>query len=222
MTLYIAKPASRKKIREATNTIREMFDLKDELYFPVVKFLEWGMPEFDKKINFEILPFNKLPNRYAVTFPKKNLIYIREDVYDAAAEGIGRDRFTIAHEIGHYVMHRPGNIELARSENVDSIPAYKDPEWQVNVFAAELLAPPSIISGLTVAEIAECCGVSHTVGRIQTGKLRQSKMKLIKDKSEETFTTYTFIYQGYEDQRRYLNARLKNRTAELMELYLLY
>ncbi|WP_317942087.1 hypothetical protein [Sporosarcina saromensis] len=51
--------------------------------------------------------------------------------------------------------------------------------------------------------------------------LRQNKMKLIKGKSEETFTTYTFIYQGYEDQRRYLNARLKNRTEELMELFMI-
>ncbi|MDW0113743.1 hypothetical protein QT711_11145 [Sporosarcina saromensis] len=58
--------------------------------------------------------------------------------------------------------------------------------------------------------------------KISSDYLRANKMKLIKGKTEETVTTYTFIYQGYEDQRRYLNARLKNRTAELMELYLLY
>lgn len=51
--------------------------------------------------------------------------------------------------------------------------------------------------------------------------LRSNKMKLIKGNSDDTFTAYIFIYGGYEDSRRYLNVRLKNRTAELIELYLM-
>lgn len=51
--------------------------------------------------------------------------------------------------------------------------------------------------------------------------LRINKMKLIKGETEDTFTTYIFIYGGYEDSRRYLNVRLKNRTEELLELYLM-
>lgn len=51
--------------------------------------------------------------------------------------------------------------------------------------------------------------------------LRVNKMKLIKSDSDDTFTTYIFLYGGYEDSRRYLNARLKNRTEELLELYLM-
>lgn len=49
--------------------------------------------------------------------------------------------------------------------------------------------------------------------------LRVNKMKLIKGDSDDTFTTYIFIYGGYEDSRRYLNVRLKNRTEELLEIY---
>lgn len=56
--------------------------------------------------------------------------------------------------------------------------------------------------------------------KVSSDYLRQKHMKLIKGDTEGIFTTYIFIYSGYEDQRRYLNARLKNRTAELMELYL--
>ncbi|MBD7984390.1 hypothetical protein H9649_07355 [Sporosarcina sp. Sa2YVA2] len=50
--------------------------------------------------------------------------------------------------------------------------------------------------------------------------MRSNKLKLIKGKTEDTFTTYIFVYHGREDQRRYLNARLKNRTEELLEYFL--
>lgn len=51
--------------------------------------------------------------------------------------------------------------------------------------------------------------------------LRANKMKLIKSDSDDTFTRYIFLYGGYEDSRRYLNVRLKNRTEELIDLYLM-
>lgn len=49
--------------------------------------------------------------------------------------------------------------------------------------------------------------------------LRKNKMKLLKGKSDEMFTEYIFLHNGYEDRRRYLNVRLKNRTVELLEYY---
>ena len=37
--------------------------------------------------------------------------------------------------------------------------------------------------------------------------------------SDIEFTEYTFISGGYEDHRRYLNVRLRNRTEELMSIF---
>ena len=37
----------------------------------------------------------------------ENCIKIREDVYERAIKGYGRDRFTLAHELGHFLMHQP-------------------------------------------------------------------------------------------------------------------
>lgn len=48
---------------------------------------------------------------------------------------------------------------------------------------------------------------------------KQNKMKLIKNKSEDTFTEYIFVHNGYQDSRRYLNVRLKNRTEELIKAF---
>ncbi len=48
---------------------------------------------------------------------------------------------------------------------------------------------------------------------------RRRNMKLIKRGKDSTFTDYAFIHGGYEDKRRYLNSRLRNRTEELMSVY---
>ena len=49
--------------------------------------------------------------------------------------------------------------------------------------------------------------------------LRKNNMKVIKGKNDGTFTEYFLIHGGYEECRRYLNARLRNRTEELMSVY---
>lgn len=167
MSFYIASPMSRQKIRALVTFLRKSFDLQNDSYFPVVEFLEWGMTDLDPKFSLEILPENVMKNQYGITFPEKNLICLREDVYENAISGISRDRFTVAHEIGHYLMHRPGRIALARNEAEEDVPAYKSPEWQANTFAGELLAPPHIIKGLSPNEIALKCGVSFEVAKIQ-------------------------------------------------------
>lgn len=150
MSSYVAEPISRKKIRVITNIVRDTFDLKDERYFPVVEFLEMGLSEIDDDFNYEIESFQKMGGRHGVTYPEKSLIVLREDVYENAVEGVPRDRFTIAHEIGHYLMHRPEKIAFARKNSEEKLAAYLDPEWQANTFAGELLAPPHIIKNLSM------------------------------------------------------------------------
>ncbi|MFA1820535.1 ImmA/IrrE family metallo-endopeptidase [Virgibacillus oceani] len=171
MSPFIAEPISRKKIRAMTSFIRKEFELFDETCFPVVHFFEYGLGQFDDDYNYEIASISEMPNDYGLTFPEENKIMIREDVYDRAIDGVGRDRFTIAHEIGHYIMHRPSLIALARNHKEVKIPAYKDPEWQANTFAGELLAPPNIIRGLTEREISLQCAVSIEVANIQLKNL---------------------------------------------------
>jgi hypothetical protein len=168
MTQYIADPISRKSIRVLTGMLRKVVDLDDEGYFPVMEYFELVLPQIDPLFEYEIVPIQYM-KEYGITYPEKNLIRLREDVYEKAVSGIARDRFTVAHEIGHYFLHKPGSIALARARNVDidRIPAYQNPEWQANTFAGELLAPSHIVRGLSIKEIAMNCGVSLDVARIQ-------------------------------------------------------
>lgn len=171
MSSFIAQPTSRNTIRKITNLIRKEFELEDEPCFPVVPFLEIGLPSMDPNFSYEVVPIGEMPSDYALTLPEENKIIIREDVYERAVEGVPRDRFTLAHEIGHYIMHRPSFISLARNHKKIKVPAYKDPEWQANTFAGELLAPPDIIKGMQINEVIEQCGVSFKVAEIQLNQI---------------------------------------------------
>lgn len=167
MSTYIAEPLSRRRIRAITYELRKILDLKNEVYFPVIPIIELILPKVLEGFTFEIVDMDELPNEYAVTYPEENKILIREDVYERAIEGIPRDRFTIAHEIGHLILHTDNRIALAREDAEVKIPPYKNPEWQANTFAAELLAPPHIIKDWDAQTIAIECGVSEIVGKIQ-------------------------------------------------------
>lgn len=158
---FIAPPLSRNDIRRIARFFRKILGLEDEKTFPIVEVFEWGMPLIDEEFVYDIQPIEKMGTRHGLTYPDQHLIVIREDVYERATRGAGRDRLTIAHEIGHYIMHDPKKLALARTERDDmELPAYLDPEWQANAFAGELLAPAYIIRGMTPEEVVFKCKVS--------------------------------------------------------------
>lgn len=167
MNIYVANPMSRAKIREIVNTMRTAIGLENQYYFPVVEFLEFGMPQVDKKFSYEIRTIQEMGSCHGITYPKEHLIALREDVYDGAVDDVPRDRFTLAHEIAHYLLHTPKTVAFARSMGKEKLPAYLDPEWQANAFAGELLAPPHLIRGMTADEIGRMCKVSRKVAEIQ-------------------------------------------------------
>lgn len=128
------------------------------------------MPEFDPDFYMEILPEAKMGECLGITYPKEHKIVLREDVYKGASSGVGMHRFTLAHEIGHYFLHNDRSVVLARTDPKEHMPAYKDPEWQANCFAGELLMPAKLIKGMTPSEVANNCEVSLSAARTQLGK----------------------------------------------------
>ena len=155
---------SRAKIRELTMIVREACGLKEELYFPIVEFIEWilGDPE-NEDFDYEIVPTSEMQDTYGTTNTASNVMRIRQDVYEGAVKGNPRDRFTLCHELGHYLLHQPEYISYARG----NVPVYCQPEWQANTFAAELMAPYHLVKNMTVEEIACKCGMSKTAANIQ-------------------------------------------------------
>lgn len=162
-----AFPTSRYKLRMAAKKIRKTAGVSDDEPFPVVKFLETLL--LAEGWQFDIMPDNEMPENYAETIPDEKIFCIRESVYEDAIKGYHRHRFTVAHEIGHLLFHDNLTVSLAR--NKEPIPKYKDPEWQANTFAAELLVPFNKIPRMSVDEIAQKYWVSKEVAQIQASYL---------------------------------------------------
>ena len=157
-----ATPMSRKDIRGLALELRKMCGAQDILYFPIVHFIEYILSELDG-FSYLIVPVEEMTTTYGTTNTEKNVMKIREDVYEGAVKGNPRDRFTLCHELGHYLLHQPQQISFARG----AVPKYCDPEWQANTFAGELMAPSNLIQNMTVGEIAEKCGISKTAASKQ-------------------------------------------------------
>lgn len=159
-----AQPRSKLSIRLIVEQIRKILQLKSNDKIDVIRLLEFVIcPTLE--ISLHIIEKEDMPDKYAEYSPVEQVIRIREDVYNRAVEGVGRDRFTISHELGHIFLHS-NNIAMARSN--EKFPIYCDPEWQANVFAREFLCPISGISKTnTIDEIAEKYGVSKEVASIQ-------------------------------------------------------
>jgi hypothetical protein len=50
--------------------------------------------------------------------------------------------------------------------------------------------------------------------------LKKNNLKVEQVKSDDAFTMYLFIYQGYEEHHNYFNPRIRNKVQELMVHYL--
>ena len=169
MTKCIATPLGRRDLRKMAIIVRIMEECVEELYFDIVHFLDITLPKLDPDFSFNVKPIEEMGECHGLTFPDRKEIQIREDVYNRACEGSGRDRMTMAHELFHLLQHEKSNISYARTEN-GNIPLYRDPEWQAEAFGGELLVPHHLIHGMEVEDIIKKCGVSSKAAKCQLVK----------------------------------------------------
>ena len=115
-------------------------------------------------------------------------VYARPDVNDGFAYQnniffnerctLQRQRFTVAHELGHILLHNGGGVynrEPADSDNPI--------EREANVFASRLLAHACVLWGLGVTnagQIAELCNIS-----MQSAKFRMERLNKLYEREKE-------------------------------------
>ena len=99
-----------------------------------------------------------------------------------------RQRFTIAHELGHILLDHVGQAELV---NREPDPGDNPIEHEANVFASRLLAPACVLWALNVREpeeIAALCRISR-----QAAEFRAERMKLL-------YARNRFLYSPLEQK----------------------
>lgn len=162
---------SKDQIKAAAKQIRAMLKIR----VPKID-MEMLMESFINKGWIEVCEQDdpRLTGKYALTYPDKDLILISEETYDAAVDGNGRARFTIAHEIGHFFLHR-GQMSFARSSQ-GRHEIYEDAEWQADAFASYFLIDDSYLPKRpflnTPAYISETFGTSYQAAEIYVKKNR--------------------------------------------------
>lgn len=138
--------------------------------FPIVRVIEeLATPRYlgdTPFLNFQVCEDGdpKLVGAYAFYDPDSRTMYIRESVYNGAEIENPRDRFTLAHELGHCLLGHGNNCTFARTN--DPVPAYANPEWQADTFASMLLIPRSAIFGMSIREVADTYHVSYQAAKI--------------------------------------------------------
>ncbi|MGK2910324.1 MAG: ImmA/IrrE family metallo-endopeptidase [Sphingobium sp.] len=136
---FIVPPRNWNAIEREANDWRKAFGLNDTALTPIMEMLEKVM---DRTLDIFTLLVGEpamMGSAEGLTDPKGEFIMLREDVYRGAWAGDVRDRFTAAHEFGHWALHT--NVPLARSRPNEKIEAYRMSEPQANQFASALLMP---------------------------------------------------------------------------------
>lgn len=170
--LIVVKPKRRSDVVDIALKFRKAFGItEDALHVDVLAVLEFRLQAlFDDNITF-CVPDKWHREEEAYYDARKNIIYIRADVYDKAAAGDGRARFTIMHEVSHYVLFKiwgvPYAMPLKNIANIsDATLKSMDPEWQANKFAGAFLCKPDIIQNMSISEIETRCGVSKKAAKV--------------------------------------------------------
>jgi Zn-dependent peptidase ImmA (M78 family) len=158
------------EVRQIAMRVREKLGLYDP-YVDMMRLLEHRLHVLG--VDFDVRDEDEMGGDEACTLPDRNEIRIRLDVYNALEVGNRRARFTVAHELGHLVLH-PG-IVLARSLRIGTHSFDEDSESQADGFAAEFLMPVDLVVARrcrTAAQVSEMFAVSMDAALIRVKALR--------------------------------------------------
>ncbi|MBR5667775.1 MAG: hypothetical protein IKW95_08820 [Lachnospiraceae bacterium] len=172
---YVVEPVTRDYLRRIALLFREEFELRDALCFPILDVLEKMRDKFPE-FSFEIVEDHELPPTvHADTNILRQHIRIKQSVYDGAAEGNGRDRMTIAHEIGHFITLCVCELTFQRNFEDETVPPFQSPEWIAKCFAGELMIAEHLTNKMDPEEIASKCGVSLPAAKYQYSKMHENE-----------------------------------------------
>ncbi|WNX85726.1 ImmA/IrrE family metallo-endopeptidase [Agathobaculum sp. NTUH-O15-33] len=121
----------------------------------------------------------------------------------------GRNRFTIAHELGHIVLGHLGNRQVT-AINREQAPGDDPRETAANIFAARLLAPSCVLWGMhvqTAEEIANVCHISHHAAEIRAKRMQllyAREHQFLQTRGKSCFLQHPKERRVYEQFRAYI------------------
>lgn len=170
----VVPPMSEAAIATATVLVRRVFGASSRPFFPVVPIYDM-LDVLVENAHFEVVEDHLMGEDDARTYPDQGLILVRQSVYDGAACGEPRARFTLCHELGHLVMHRGVSFNRINPSAPPKI--FQNSEWQADVFASHLLMPRDMLRGDETDEVVmERFGISWSAAQARL-KTKKGAMK---------------------------------------------
>jgi len=164
---YKVQRLNQRNIMQRANSLRELaqnYITPDTGYFNLGDFVCYLHDNND--IEFEMVIIDdELTQEEGVASPSSNRFLIPDHVFNSLMEGQPRARFTVAHELGHIMLHEQ---PVHYRNGINSWHHHEeDSEWQANTFAAHLLVEFEKARDINIANtIANQFGVSMEVALI--------------------------------------------------------
>jgi transcriptional regulator with XRE-family HTH domain len=166
----VVPPMSTESIRSFAEKVRSAFVEDDQLQFPIMDVIEFRLGMIFDGFFVDVRDKETMGEDEGRVIGGTKGIALREDIYEGAWNGVGRDRFTACHELGHFLMHR--TITMARTrEDTDKI--FCDAEWQADTFAGTLLMSPRHLREFSDPDdAASRCGMTCAAAKVMWSKYR--------------------------------------------------
>lgn len=121
-----------------------------------------------------------------------------------------RQRFTVAHEIGHILLGHVGEFGLV---NREPSPNDNPVEQEANIFASRLLAPACVLWALDIHsadEIAELCKISKTAATFRAERMRvlyEREKQFLNEKGKSCFLISPLERRVFEQFKEFIGER---------------
>ena len=122
---YVAPARSWKSVDQVAWRVRATFGLTDKPFFPVMEFLEEVLVDQMELVSLEVWPDVECQGAEGFTSLDGKYLALPESVYRRACTNMPRDRFTVAHELGHLFLHVGAPLQRATSGS--NVPPYREP-----------------------------------------------------------------------------------------------
>ncbi|MGP0058652.1 MAG: ImmA/IrrE family metallo-endopeptidase [Beijerinckiaceae bacterium] len=171
---YKVKGRSDLEIRQLAKRTREFCGVAKDRRVDMIACLErekiWTVKGI-KRLHFEVRPDTEMGTADGMTSHSEGIVTIavKQSVRDAAYMGDGRARNTLAHELGHLVMHDGAEMPRLATGNITPkwLKPFESAEHHVKVFAPAFLINDAIAETLSGAEeISIEFGISYESAKI--------------------------------------------------------
>ncbi|WEK47250.1 MAG: ImmA/IrrE family metallo-endopeptidase [Candidatus Andeanibacterium colombiense] len=157
------KPMIDIEIEEAAIFTRRMLRVEPKVRVAMVNLVETVLEELLPGYVFTVLPDDEMPGMDGFTGVGHYEICLSNSTYEALNASDPDARFTVAHELGHLILHSKRSSAMAKRIEYDR---RVDPEWQADCFADAWLMPyEGVLECSSVEEVVERFSVPEDAAR---------------------------------------------------------